>query len=203
MYSSSAVTVRYWRLFDSALILVTYFFCKDLVNTYENMWISVWLSVPLPWCCQYELQMQKSIYVNVISPFSVQMLVELNTCDSGIAIWNSCTSWCCYYELQIHIKVFMSLLYFSLSFSFLPASLLSLSPSLQILTEQICTQVIHKQHPDPDSNVKIVNPRESPLGTPPLNKSPLPTAACLTRHREPPLPYGQCQCYILANKCGA
>ncbi|CDQ86329.1 unnamed protein product [Oncorhynchus mykiss] len=73
----------------------------------------------------------------------------------------------------------------------------------EILTEQICTQVIHKQHPDPDSNVKIVNPRESPLGIPPLNKSPLPTAACLTRPREPPLPYGRCQCYILANKCGA
>ena len=32
--------------------------------------------------------------------------------------------------------------------------------SLQILTEQICTQVIHKQHPDPDSTVKILNPRE-------------------------------------------
>ncbi|XP_052369946.1 lipopolysaccharide-responsive and beige-like anchor protein [Oncorhynchus keta] len=33
----------------------------------------------------------------------------------------------------------------------------------EILTEQICTQVIHKQHPDPDSNVKIVNPREEVL----------------------------------------
>lgn len=30
----------------------------------------------------------------------------------------------------------------------------------QILTEQICTQVIHKQHPDPDSSVKIQSPRE-------------------------------------------
>lgn len=30
---------------------------------------------------------------------------------------------------------------------------------LQILIEQICTQVIHKQHPDPDSTVKIQNPR--------------------------------------------
>ncbi|MGH0176747.1 UNVERIFIED_CONTAM: hypothetical protein FKN15_073478 [Acipenser sinensis] len=28
----------------------------------------------------------------------------------------------------------------------------------EILTEQICTQVIHKQHPDPDSTVKIQNP---------------------------------------------
>ncbi|KAG5845180.1 hypothetical protein ANANG_G00136100 [Anguilla anguilla] len=29
----------------------------------------------------------------------------------------------------------------------------------EILTEQICTQVIHKQHPDPDSSVKIHNPQ--------------------------------------------
>uniref|UniRef100_A0A8B9FQT3 Lipopolysaccharide-responsive and beige-like anchor protein n=1 Tax=Amazona collaria TaxID=241587 RepID=A0A8B9FQT3_9PSIT len=29
----------------------------------------------------------------------------------------------------------------------------------EILTEQICTQVIHKQHPDPDSTVKIQNPQ--------------------------------------------
>ncbi|XP_066852828.1 lipopolysaccharide-responsive and beige-like anchor protein isoform X2 [Anser cygnoides] len=29
----------------------------------------------------------------------------------------------------------------------------------EILTEQICTQVIHKQHPDPDSAVKIQNPQ--------------------------------------------
>ncbi|XP_019377732.1 PREDICTED: lipopolysaccharide-responsive and beige-like anchor protein isoform X6 [Gavialis gangeticus] len=29
----------------------------------------------------------------------------------------------------------------------------------EILTEQICTQVIHKQHPDPDSTVKIENPQ--------------------------------------------
>ncbi|XP_035855987.1 lipopolysaccharide-responsive and beige-like anchor protein isoform X6 [Sander lucioperca] len=29
----------------------------------------------------------------------------------------------------------------------------------EILTEQICTQVIHKQHPDPDSTVKILNPQ--------------------------------------------
>uniref|UniRef100_A0A8C2Z5C2 Neurobeachin n=1 Tax=Cyclopterus lumpus TaxID=8103 RepID=A0A8C2Z5C2_CYCLU len=29
----------------------------------------------------------------------------------------------------------------------------------EILTEQICTQVIHKQHPDPDSAVKILNPQ--------------------------------------------
>ncbi|XP_075357040.1 lipopolysaccharide-responsive and beige-like anchor protein isoform X4 [Mycteria americana] len=29
----------------------------------------------------------------------------------------------------------------------------------EILTEQVCTQVIHKQHPDPDSSVKIQNPQ--------------------------------------------
>ncbi|XP_032873568.1 lipopolysaccharide-responsive and beige-like anchor protein [Amblyraja radiata] len=29
----------------------------------------------------------------------------------------------------------------------------------EILTEQICTQVVHKQHPDPDSSVKIQNPQ--------------------------------------------
>nr|XP_020447361.1 lipopolysaccharide-responsive and beige-like anchor protein isoform X3 [Monopterus albus] len=29
----------------------------------------------------------------------------------------------------------------------------------EVLTEQICTQVIHKQHPDPDSTVKILNPQ--------------------------------------------
>ncbi|NXJ35100.1 LRBA protein, partial [Ciconia maguari] len=29
----------------------------------------------------------------------------------------------------------------------------------EILTEQVCTQVIHKQHPDPDSTVKIQNPQ--------------------------------------------
>lgn len=29
----------------------------------------------------------------------------------------------------------------------------------EILIEQICTQVIHKQHPDPDSTVKIQNPQ--------------------------------------------
>ncbi|NWJ00519.1 LRBA protein, partial [Crypturellus undulatus] len=29
----------------------------------------------------------------------------------------------------------------------------------EILTEQICTQVIHKQHPDPDSTLKIQNPQ--------------------------------------------
>uniref|UniRef100_A0A3B3Z7M7 Uncharacterized protein n=1 Tax=Periophthalmus magnuspinnatus TaxID=409849 RepID=A0A3B3Z7M7_9GOBI len=29
----------------------------------------------------------------------------------------------------------------------------------EILTEQICTQVIYKQHPDPDSAVKILNPQ--------------------------------------------
>ncbi|XP_060720152.1 lipopolysaccharide-responsive and beige-like anchor protein isoform X2 [Tachysurus vachellii] len=29
----------------------------------------------------------------------------------------------------------------------------------EILTEQICTQVIHKQHPEPDSTIKIQNPQ--------------------------------------------
>ncbi|MGH0156195.1 UNVERIFIED_CONTAM: hypothetical protein FKN15_060223 [Acipenser sinensis] len=33
----------------------------------------------------------------------------------------------------------------------------------EILTEQICTQVIHKQHPDPDSSVKIQNPHEKKM----------------------------------------
>lgn len=32
--------------------------------------------------------------------------------------------------------------------------------SLQILTEQVCTQVVHKPHPEPDSTVKIQNPSE-------------------------------------------
>lgn len=31
---------------------------------------------------------------------------------------------------------------------------------LQIMTEQLCTQVVHKPHPDPDSTVKIQNPSE-------------------------------------------
>lgn len=30
----------------------------------------------------------------------------------------------------------------------------------QILTEQVCTQVVHKPHPEPDSTVKIQNPSE-------------------------------------------
>lgn len=30
--------------------------------------------------------------------------------------------------------------------------------SMQILTEQVCTQVVHKPHPEPDSTVKIQNP---------------------------------------------
>lgn len=34
---------------------------------------------------------------------------------------------------------------------------------LQILTEQVCTQVVHKPHPEPDSTVKIQNPSECPL----------------------------------------
>lgn len=29
---------------------------------------------------------------------------------------------------------------------------------VQILTEQVCTQVVHKPHPEPDSTVKIQNP---------------------------------------------
>lgn len=33
-------------------------------------------------------------------------------------------------------------------------------PSVQILTEQVCTQVVHKPHPEPDSTVKIQNPSE-------------------------------------------
>lgn len=32
--------------------------------------------------------------------------------------------------------------------------------SMQILTEQVCTQVVHKPHPEPDSTVKIQNPSE-------------------------------------------
>lgn len=32
--------------------------------------------------------------------------------------------------------------------------------SVQILTEQVCTQVVHKPHPEPDSTVKIQNPSE-------------------------------------------
>lgn len=29
---------------------------------------------------------------------------------------------------------------------------------VQILTEQVCTQVVHKPHPEPDSTIKIQNP---------------------------------------------
>ena len=32
---------------------------------------------------------------------------------------------------------------------------------VQILTEQVCTQVVHKPHPEPDSTVKIQNPSKS------------------------------------------
>lgn len=32
------------------------------------------------------------------------------------------------------------------------------SHCFQILTEQVCTQVVHKPHPEPDSTVKIQNP---------------------------------------------
>uniref|UniRef100_A0AAZ3RTJ1 LPS-responsive vesicle trafficking, beach and anchor containing n=1 Tax=Oncorhynchus tshawytscha TaxID=74940 RepID=A0AAZ3RTJ1_ONCTS len=45
--------------------------------------------------------------------------------------------------------------------------------TLKILTEQICTQVIHKQHPDPDSNVKIVNPQVLKVIAALLKNSPL------------------------------
>ncbi|XP_063074295.1 lipopolysaccharide-responsive and beige-like anchor protein isoform X2 [Engraulis encrasicolus] len=38
-------------------------------------------------------------------------------------------------------------------------TLTSYNVLFEILTEQICTQVIHKQHPDPDSAVKIQNPQ--------------------------------------------
>ncbi|XP_047222522.1 lipopolysaccharide-responsive and beige-like anchor protein isoform X5 [Girardinichthys multiradiatus] len=40
-----------------------------------------------------------------------------------------------------------------------PFTMTTYNSLFEILTEQICTQVIHKQHPDPDSNVKIVNPQ--------------------------------------------
>lgn len=40
-----------------------------------------------------------------------------------------------------------------------PFTMTSYNTLFEILTEQICTQVIHKQHPDPDSTVKIVNPQ--------------------------------------------
>ncbi|XP_043969735.1 lipopolysaccharide-responsive and beige-like anchor protein [Gambusia affinis] len=40
-----------------------------------------------------------------------------------------------------------------------PFTMTTYNTLFEILTEQICTQVIHKQHPDPDSSVKIVNPQ--------------------------------------------
>ncbi|CAB1327241.1 unnamed protein product [Coregonus sp. 'balchen'] len=43
----------------------------------------------------------------------------------------------------------------------------------EILTEQICTQVIHKQHPDPDSTVKILNPQVLKVIAALLKNSPL------------------------------
>ncbi|XP_054634078.1 lipopolysaccharide-responsive and beige-like anchor protein isoform X2 [Dunckerocampus dactyliophorus] len=43
----------------------------------------------------------------------------------------------------------------------------------EILTEQICTQVIHKQHPDPDSTVKILNPQILKVIAALLKSSPL------------------------------
>uniref|UniRef100_A0A8C9YVR8 Neurobeachin n=1 Tax=Sander lucioperca TaxID=283035 RepID=A0A8C9YVR8_SANLU len=45
----------------------------------------------------------------------------------------------------------------------------------EILTEQICTQVIHKQHPDPDSTVKILNPPFVVLKTLLPNQVPPPS----------------------------
>ncbi|XP_035386156.1 lipopolysaccharide-responsive and beige-like anchor protein isoform X3 [Electrophorus electricus] len=38
-------------------------------------------------------------------------------------------------------------------------SMTSYNVLYEILTEQICTQVVHKQHPDPDSTMKIQNPQ--------------------------------------------
>ncbi|XP_061626938.1 lipopolysaccharide-responsive and beige-like anchor protein isoform X5 [Phyllopteryx taeniolatus] len=43
----------------------------------------------------------------------------------------------------------------------------------EFLTEQICTQVIHKQHPDPDSTVKIINPQILKVIAALLKNSPL------------------------------
>ncbi|XP_051939556.1 lipopolysaccharide-responsive and beige-like anchor protein isoform X2 [Hippocampus zosterae] len=43
----------------------------------------------------------------------------------------------------------------------------------EILTEQICTQVIHKQHPEPDSSVKIINPQILKVIANLLKNSPL------------------------------
>ncbi|XP_034146941.1 lipopolysaccharide-responsive and beige-like anchor protein isoform X3 [Esox lucius] len=40
-----------------------------------------------------------------------------------------------------------------------PFTMTTYNVLFEILTEQICTQVIHKQHPDPDSTVKILNPQ--------------------------------------------
>uniref|UniRef100_A0A3Q2DBV8 Neurobeachin n=1 Tax=Cyprinodon variegatus TaxID=28743 RepID=A0A3Q2DBV8_CYPVA len=40
-----------------------------------------------------------------------------------------------------------------------PFTMTTYNSLFEILTEQICTQVIHKQHPDPDSTVKILNPQ--------------------------------------------
>ncbi|KAI1887446.1 hypothetical protein AGOR_G00190380 [Albula goreensis] len=38
-------------------------------------------------------------------------------------------------------------------------SLTTYNVLFEILTEQISTQVVHKQHPDPDSSIKIINPQ--------------------------------------------
>lgn len=45
----------------------------------------------------------------------------------------------------------------------------------QILTEQVCTQVVHKPHPEPDSTVKIQNPSKICS----LTNSYCPNASCL------------------------
>ncbi|XP_077575855.1 lipopolysaccharide-responsive and beige-like anchor protein isoform X2 [Stigmatopora nigra] len=54
-------------------------------------------------------------------------------------------------------------------------SMTSYNALFEILTEQICTQVIHKQHPDPDSNVKIINPQILKVIANLLKSSPLST----------------------------
>ncbi|XP_076003760.1 lipopolysaccharide-responsive and beige-like anchor protein isoform X3 [Genypterus blacodes] len=52
----------------------------------------------------------------------------------------------------------------------------------EILTEQICTQVIHKQHPDPDSTVKILNPQILKVIAAMLKNSP-PSPECMEVRR--------------------
>uniref|UniRef100_A0A7N8XQ37 Neurobeachin n=1 Tax=Mastacembelus armatus TaxID=205130 RepID=A0A7N8XQ37_9TELE len=52
----------------------------------------------------------------------------------------------------------------------------------EILTEQICTQVIHKRHPDPDSTVKILNPQILKVIAALLKNSP-PSTECMEVRR--------------------